>query len=84
VADLNELCERQALMLSIRGDGSIRSQQTRLGNALMSNRDRIYEAWRICVVQRPGTKRGGNDYKLIPADSLSGVMEAPHTSGQSE
>ena len=31
VAELNQFCEERDLMLGVRGDGSARSQQTRLG-----------------------------------------------------
>ena len=34
VSELNQFCEERDLMLDVRGDGSARSQQTRLGKAL--------------------------------------------------
>jgi hypothetical protein len=43
VGDLNRLCEQRDLMLSARGDGSARSQQTRLANALGNKRDRVFD-----------------------------------------
>ena len=42
VGELNQFCEERDLMLSVRGDGSARSQQTRLGKALAAKRDRVF------------------------------------------
>ena len=42
VGELNQFCEARDLMLSVRGDGSARSQQTRLGKALAAKRDRVF------------------------------------------
>jgi predicted 3-demethylubiquinone-9 3-methyltransferase (glyoxalase superfamily) len=43
-SDLNRLCEERDLMLNARGDGSPRSQQTRLGKALGNKRDRVFDS----------------------------------------
>jgi hypothetical protein len=40
--ELNQFCEERDLMVSVRGDGSARSQQTRLGKALAAKRDRVF------------------------------------------
>ena len=42
VSDLTQFCEERDLMLNVRGDGSARSQQTRLGKALATKRDRVF------------------------------------------
>ena len=42
VGELNQFCEERDLMFSVRGDGSARSQQTRLGKALAAKRDRVF------------------------------------------
>ena len=47
VVDLNDLCERKDLLTSLRGDGSPRSQQTRLGSGLVKKRDRVFAGKRI-------------------------------------
>jgi len=58
VSELNELCEREGLMLDLRGDRSERSQQTRLGNALHNRRDQVFDRYRIVKVD-PQTKHKG-------------------------
>ncbi|MCC6363126.1 MAG: hypothetical protein IT165_06345 [Bryobacterales bacterium] len=47
VSELNQFCEDRELMLRLRGDGSARSQQTRLGSALGSVRDRSFDGLRV-------------------------------------
>ena len=42
VTELNALCEKHDLLQLIRGDGTERSQQLRLGKALKNSRDRVY------------------------------------------
>jgi len=69
VAELNELCEQQDLMVSVRGDGTPRSQQTRLGKALRSARDRVFEGLRVIRVRMHGRHKGGNCYALVQEDS---------------
>ncbi len=64
VADLNQFCEREGLMLDVRGDRSERSQQVRLGNALHSHRDQVYERYRIVKVEPPRQHRGTAMYAL--------------------
>ncbi len=64
VTDLNQFCEREGLMLDLRGDRSERSQQTRLGNALHSHRDQVYERYRIVKVEAPRKHRGTTMYGL--------------------
>lgn len=64
VAELNRFCEREALMLGARGDRSERSQQIRLGNALNSHRDQVFENLRIVSVKPPRQQRGTAMYAL--------------------
>lgn len=47
VSELNELCENEGLMLTVRGDGADRSQQVRLGKALLGARDRMFGELRL-------------------------------------
>lgn len=44
VADLNALCAERELFEELRGDGTERSQQTKLGKALQASRDRVQRA----------------------------------------
>lgn len=57
IADLNELCDSQDLMLQIRGGRSARSQQSRLGRALASARDRVFNDLRVAFVRTERTGR---------------------------
>jgi len=57
ISDLVELCEKQDLMLQVRGDGSTRSQQSRLGRALQGARDRVFGDLQVCVHSRDRDKR---------------------------
>jgi hypothetical protein len=57
VSDLTELCEKQDLMLQARGDGSARSQQSRLGRALQSARDRVFGDLQVVVANQDRKKR---------------------------
>jgi DNA primase catalytic core len=49
VADLDALCEERDLLRAVRGGGSERSRQTKLGAALRDIRDRIYGAVQVRV-----------------------------------
>ena len=57
VSDLTELCEKHDLMLQVRGDGSARSQQSRLGRALLSARDRVFGDLQVAIVNHDRKKR---------------------------
>ena len=57
VGELNDACDSHDLMIAVRGDGTTRSQQTRLGNGLMSKRDRVYDGLKVL---RMG--KGGKDH----------------------
>lgn len=63
VAELARLCRVRELMMPVLGDGSERSQATRLGAALKSARDRIYGEHRISVVRDGHVKQ--NAYRLV-------------------
>ena len=49
IVDLVALCVQQDLLLPIRGDGTARSQQTRLGQALRGIRDRVFGGCQVRV-----------------------------------
>jgi hypothetical protein len=58
VSELNEFCERHEIMTSLRGDGNERSQQSRLGRALATARDRVYAGWRVTLDEDQGRHKG--------------------------
>jgi hypothetical protein len=58
VSQLNDLCCEHDLMVSVRGAGSERSQETRLGNALVGARDRVFAGFVIEIVKDRGRKKG--------------------------
>jgi hypothetical protein len=79
VSELNEFCEQRELMLKLRGDGSLRSQQTRLGNALSSCRDRSFDGLRISRISSGTKHQGVTMYALAPvADSGDWGPWGPH------
>jgi len=67
VGDLNRLCEQRELMLNARGDGSARSQQTRLANALGNKRDRVFDGLAVKRVSF-NKHKGAFLYALVPVD----------------
>jgi DNA primase len=77
VAELNEFCERENLMLGVRGDRGEKSQQIRLGQALNSHRDQVYERYRIVRVVSPRQHRGTAMYTL----QFQECANAPDLSG---
>ena len=85
VSELNDLSEERELLLGVRGDKSPRSQQTRLGNALMNKRDRVFGGVRVV---RLGLKGKGNcvHYALVPTEPKPAGDEDSQvrTSGPSE
>jgi len=62
VSDLHKLCEKHGLLGELRGDGSERSQQTKLGRALRRARDRVFGKLRL--VQESDRKHRGRTYAL--------------------
>ena len=70
VSELNQFCEERELMLRLRGDGSARSQQIRLGNALGNCRDRSFDGLRVVRADRDTKHKGVTMYALaVVADS---------------
>ena len=69
VSELNQFCEERELMLRLRGDGSARSQQIRLGNALGNCRDRSFDGLRVERTGGATKHKGVAMYALAPADS---------------
>jgi hypothetical protein len=67
VSELTQFCEERDLMLTVRGDGSARSQQTRLGKALATKRDRVFNGLTIKRISQ-GEKKHGVLYVLEPAN----------------
>ena len=67
VSELNQLCEDRDLMLTVRGDGSARSQQTRLGKALGVKRDRVFNGLTVKRLSE-GNHKTGVLYALVPSD----------------
>jgi hypothetical protein len=67
VSELNQFCEERELMLRLRGDGSARSQQIRLGNALSSCRDRSFDGLRVVRIGGDTKHKGVTMYALAAA-----------------
>jgi len=79
VSELNQFCEERELMMRLRGDGSARSQQTRLGSALGSCRDRSFSGLRISRLGGDSKHRGVTMYALAPvAESGDWGPWGPH------
>lgn len=68
VAELNDFCESRNLMVSERGDGSYRSQETRLGFALSRARDRVFGGLRLTRAETRGRAMRGAHYALARQD----------------
>ena len=62
-ADLNQLCETQSLMDEVRGFGTERSKQTKLGRALQRAKDRVIGGFKI--VQKKDSKGNSSVYGLV-------------------
>jgi putative DNA primase/helicase len=75
VSELNSMCEKHKLMAAIRGDGGERSQEIRLGNALLAKRDRVYG--RLRIVDLPGDKHRGRWYALELNDRVESALDLP-------
>lgn len=67
VSDLVELCEKHDLMLQVRGDGSARSQQSRLGRGLQGARDRVFGDLQVTVLNQDRKKRTVYSLKRLEA-----------------
>ncbi len=75
VSDLTQFCEERDLMLNVRGDGSARSQQTRLGKALATKRDRVFNGLTVRRINQ-GKHKGSIFYALETANSPE--RNSPH------
>jgi len=75
VSDLTQFCEERDLMLNVRGDGSARSQQTRLGKALATKRDRVFNGFTVKRINQ-GKHKGSIFYALETANSPE--RNSPH------
>lgn len=64
VSDLNDFCERKELLNGMRGDGTPRSQQTKLGVALKRSVDRVFSEYRITQVKEGVHQSRFNFYRL--------------------
>lgn len=82
VSELNELCERENLLASLRGDRSLRSQETRLGLALNAMRDRMFGNLRIAAAENAKYAKGGRLYQLVLNDD--DTSREPHRNSQTE
>ena len=62
VSDLNQLCEAEGLLTGLRGDGTPRAQETRLGRGLQRMRDRVFGSLRVTLSRC--NKHRGRSYAL--------------------
>jgi hypothetical protein len=69
VSELNQFCEDRELMLRLRGEGSARSQQIRLGNALTNCRDRSFDGLRVVRLGGETKHKGVTMYALAAVDA---------------
>jgi hypothetical protein len=69
VSELNQFCEDRELMLRLRGEGSARSQQIRLGNALTNCRDRSFDGLRVVRLGGETKHKGVTMYALAAVES---------------
>lgn len=72
VSELLSLCETEDLLMSVRGDGNPKSQQSRLGRALRRSRDRVYSDLQVLVLDPDSHKR--TPYALR---RVGGASESP-------
>jgi DNA primase catalytic core len=84
VSDLTELCEKQDLMLQARGDGSARSQQSRLGRALQGARDRVFGDLQVVVVNQDRKKRTLYALKRLGEPAAPPAASAPAVDGDDD
>jgi hypothetical protein len=75
VSELLALCEERELMVDVRGPGTEKSQQARLGKALAATRDQIFGTLRIDVAHDPRLKT--KTYRLRRVDDDPGSRSTP-------
>jgi len=81
VSDLHGLCEKQDLMVPVRGEGSARSQQSRLGRALQGARDRAFGDLQITLASRDRKGKAVYALKCLGGGSPAGGDETDATGG---
>ena len=64
-------------MLQVRGDGSTRSQQSRLGRALQGARDRVFGDLLVCVHSRDRDKRTVCSLKKLGPSTVASASPMP-------
>jgi hypothetical protein len=75
-SELNSLCDRNGMMPLVRGSGSRKSQETKLGLALDGARDRSFGSYRIRLVSDKGPKRGRRfALEHLPSLAQNGELE---------
>jgi hypothetical protein len=57
-SELGDLCRKHNLIPAVRGAGTTRSQDTNLGMALLHQRSRVFDRFRVCLAKDQGTKHG--------------------------
>jgi len=72
---LNELCERHDLMGDVRGDGTARSQQSRLGRALQGARDRVFGDLQVVLRNQDRKKKAVYALRLVSGAVPGGLNE---------
>ncbi len=77
VADLVDFCEKHDLMLQVRGDGSVRSQQSRLGRALQGGRDRMFGDLQLVVLNQDRKTRTQYALRRQAADPAHATVAPP-------
>jgi len=79
VSELNYFCEDNDLMNDLRGDGTPRSQQSRLGRALLSFRGRTFGLLKI----ETSIARNYRIYSLVPIEKNPSGDNSAHSSDSS-
>jgi len=69
VSDLNDFCETNDLLTGLRSDGSPRSQQTKLGNALRRLLERNFAGYRILQATE-GVKQSRHNFYFLQLEPL--------------
>ena len=76
-SELNFVCDQYEVMLLVRGSGSQKSQQTRLGMALDGARDRTFGRYRIRLAEDQGPKKG----RLYALEPITGLAQTSEVEG---
>jgi hypothetical protein len=73
VRDLNDLCNQEGLIVEVRGDGTPRSQETKLSHALNGKVDRVFDHAK--VVRVPKARGSWFALHRIPESPGSAMIE---------